>query len=48
MKLGLSCGLWIYQLSPEVYAELASRVEAAGYESLWVSDHFSIPAILSA
>jgi probable F420-dependent oxidoreductase len=48
LRVGITAPFNDHQVSYEVFLELARRVEAAGFDSLWMADHLTGPTPMGA
>ena len=46
MRIGITGGLWFHEIDAAQWGEIAGRVEALGFESLWIGDHLALPSAL--
>ena len=46
MRIGVTGGLWFHEVNAAEWGDLARRVEALGFESLWIGDHLALPSAL--
>ena len=47
MKIGLALRFALLGVESSVYADVAGRAEALGFESFWVADHLVLPGMLA-